>query len=200
MKKLHPKQVRLLNLLKYNIDSPLTMVDLSEAAGINSPGVLYHHLLQLERKGYLKRNPDNPKDYNILDSPEKLVVYINKYGLAQCGPDGSILSGNIIDRIPIASSLLRFPASEAFVVEAIGDSMEPKIKNGDIIIAKKQNFAESGDLIVCVYHEKAIVKQFLYIGNRVVLDSFNKKYQLIEVLNDIDLRIEGKVKNIIHYD
>ena len=200
MNDLHPKQIKLLQLLKDNIDFPLTMSALSEEAEIHSPGVLYHHIRQLEKKGYLKRNPDNPKDYNIMDSPEKSIVYINKYGLAQCGPDGSLLSGNVIDRIPIASSLLRFPASLAFIVEAKGDSMEPKITNGDIIIAKRQNIAESGDLIVCIYNEKVLIKQFLHIAKRFVLNSLNDKYKLIEVLPDNDFRIEGIVKNIIHYD
>jgi repressor LexA len=200
MNELHPKQIRLLALLKTNIDMPLTMKELSELADISSPGVLYYHLRQLEKKGVLKRNPENPKDYNILDSPEKSVVYINKYGMAQCGPDGSLLSGNVLERVPVASSLLRFPASLAFIVESKGDSMEPKISNGDIIIAKRQNYAEPGDLIICVYNERVLLKQLLKVDNRVILNSFNKKYNLIEVANEYDLRIEGIVKNILHYD
>lgn len=198
MKKLHPTQVKLLKLLKDNIDTPLSMVELSAEADINSPGVLYHHLKQLETKGYLKRNPDNPKDYIVMDSPEKAVVYINKYGMAQCGPNGSILDGTPIERIPVASLLLRFPASEAFIVEAKGDSMEPKIESGDIIIAKKQNHAESGEIVVCVFEEKALIKQYLIIGERHVLHSLNKNYELIDAT--ADLRIEGVVKNIIRHN
>lgn len=200
MTELHPKQIKLLELLKRNIDTPLTMKELSEEADINSPGVLYHHIRQLEKKGYLKRNPQNPRDYNILDSPEKQIVYINKYGTAQCGPDGSLLSGSVIDRIPIASGLIRFPSSFAFIVEAKGDSMEPKISNRDIIIAKMQNQADSGDLVVCTYENKVLIKQFLLIDQRIVLNSFNKNTKLIEVQDENDLKIEGLVKNIIHYD
>lgn len=200
MERLHIKQSKILDLLKDNIDNPLTLTELSKRAGIDSPGVLYHHLGQLEKKGYLKRNPNNPKDYIILNSPEKRVVYINKYGMAQCGPDGSILDGNPIDQIPVATALLRFPAAEAFIVEAKGDSMEPKIKQGDIIIAKKQNSADSGELIVCVYKESALIKQFMKIGNRILLHSLNEKHKLIEVREENDFRIEGIVKNIIHYD
>lgn len=200
MKNLHLKQSKILELLKENIDNPLSLVAISKEVGINSPGVLYHHLRQLEKKGYLKRNPDNPKDYIVLDSPEKQVVYINKYGMAQCGPNGLILDGTPIERIPIASSLLRFPASEAFIVEAKGDSMEPKIKSGDIIIAKKQKNPESGDLVICVYDEMALIKQFVKIGQRIVLHSLNEKYELIEVRSENNLIIEGVVKNILHYD
>lgn len=197
MKKLHPKQADILKLLRRNIDEPSTLVSISQEVGIESPGVFYHHLKQLERKGYIKRNPNNPKDYVILDSPEKAIVYINKYGTAQCGPDGSILDGSPIDKIPIATSLLRFPSSEAFIVEAKGDSMEPKIENGDIIIAKKQNSAEIGEIIVCIYDEKVLIKQFLKVGHRLVLHSLNEKYKLIEVRSE--LRIEGIVKNIIRH-
>lgn len=200
MIELHPKQIKLLQILRKNINMPLTMKELSEEAGITSPGVLYHHIRQLEKRGYLKRNPENYRDYNILDSPEKQIVYINKYGTAQCGPDGSILNGDVIDRIPIASSLIRFSSSLAFIVEAKGDSMEPKISNRDIVIAKIQNYADSEDIVVCVYENKVLIKQLLKIDQRVVLNSFNKKTKLIEVQNEQDFKIEGIVKNIIHYD
>ncbi len=133
-----------------------------------------------------------------MDTPEKAVVYINKYGTAQCGPDGGILDGIPIERIPIATSLLKFASSEAFIVEAKGDSMETKIKSGDIIIAKKQNHADVGELIICVHEGKVLIKQFLKVGSRIILHSLNEKYPLIEVRQD--LRIEGIVKNIIHYD
>lgn len=198
MKGLHDKQNKILELLKSNIDNPLSMVELGLEADIKSPGVLYHHLGQLEKKGYLKRNPDNPRDYTVMDSPEKAIVYINKYGMAQCGPNGSILTGAPVAQIPIATSLLRFPSAEAFIVEAKGDSMEPKINEGDIIIAKKQNYAEPNDIVVCVYDEVVMIKQFLRIGERIVLHSLNEKHNLIEAREG--LLIEGIVKNIIHYD
>jgi repressor LexA len=200
MAELHPKQIKLLEVLRNNIDNPLTIKALSEEADITSPGVLYHHIRQLEKKGYLKRNPENSKDYNILDTPEKQIVYINKYGTAQCGPDGSLLSGNVVDRIPISSGLIRFPSSLAFIVEAKGDSMEPKISSRDIVIAKIQNYAESGDLVVCVYDSKVLIKQFLKIDHRIVLNSFNSNTNLIEVHEEHEFRVEGIVKNIIHYD
>lgn len=195
MKKLHIKQSQILELFKKNVDNPITIAAISHEVGITSPGVFYHHLRQLEKKGYLKRNPNNPKDYIIFGTPEKQVVYINKYGMAQCGPNGSILDGTPIEQIPIASSLLRFSSNEAFIVEAKGDSMEPKIKNGDIIIAKKQNYAESNDLVICVYDEKVLIKQYKFVENRVVLNSLNAKYKLIEVRSE--LKIEGIVKNIM---
>jgi repressor LexA len=199
MKTLHLKQKKILELLKEHRDNPLTIKDLSAKVGIDSPGVLYHHIEQLEKKGYIKRNPNNSKDYVVLDKPESTVVYIGKYGMAQCGPNGSILEDGPLDQVPIASALLRFPASDAFIVEARGDSMEPKIKEGDIIIAKKQSAAEHGDIIVCVFKLEALIKKLSRIDGIVSLISLNDKYPARHVMDENDFKIEGVVKNIMSF-
>lgn len=200
MKELHSKQSEILQLLKVNYENPLTIKRLSEKVGIDSPGVLYYHLNQLEKKGYLKRNPHNSKDYVVLDKPENNVVYIANYGKARCGPNGSILEDDPIGQIPIASSLIRFSASEAFIVEAEGDSMEDKIKPGDFVIAKKQKHAEHGDIVVCVFKSEAKIKRFSKQNGTILLVSENRKHDPILVLNEEDLQIEGVVKNIIGFN
>ena len=113
MKKLHTNQEKLIHILRENIDNPLTMIELMEELDVASTSVVHHHIVQLEKKGYLKRNPSNPRDYQLLEDPEKPITYINQYGLAECGPNGSILDGNPIDRIPIASKLLKFPTESS---------------------------------------------------------------------------------------
>lgn len=199
MKELHQKQSAILKLLKENNQNPLTIKRLSEEVGISSPGVLYHHLEQLEKKGYLKRNPNNSKDYVVLEKPENNVVYIANYGRACCGPNGSILEDDPIEQIPIASSLIRFSALDAFIVQAEGDSMKDKIKDGDLVIAKKQKHAEHGDIIVCVFQLKAKIKKYSKKNGMVMLVSENKDNDPIPVLNEEDLLIEGVVKNIISF-
>jgi len=109
MKKLHQSQTKLLEILKQNWDEELTIRDLQNRIGASSTSVVTHHLFQLEKKGYLKRNPDNPRDYQILLGPEKQIAYVNEYGPGQCGPNGSLLDGNPVDRIAISSRLLTFP-------------------------------------------------------------------------------------------
>ena len=201
MKPLHPNQSKILELLRVNASNPLTIKDLSLAAGIDSPGVLYYHLAQLEKKGYLKRNPNNSKDYVVLDSPESNVVYVGKYRTARCGPRGNILDENPIGHVPIASSLLRFPSIDAFIVEAKGNSMEPKIFDGDIIIARKQNTANHGDIVVCSLNEKVLIKKIVRVNDIISLISLNQElYHPIRVLEDDSFVISGVVKNILHYN
>lgn len=201
VKQLHNKQKTIFDLLKENSLSPLSIKDLSIKSDIDSPGVLYYHLNQLEKKGYLKKNPNNSKDYIILETPEENIVYIGNYGKAQCGYRGNILDGTPVNHIPIATSLLRFSAKEAFIVEADGDSMMPKIIEGDIIIAKKQNIAENGDIIVCTYNNEVLIKKYIYTSNSISLVSLNQeKYHPIVVSEIDDFIISGVVKNILGYN
>lgn len=195
---LHKTQKALLDLLKQNISSPLTMRELQSELDISSTSVVAHHIQKLEQKGYLKRNPHNPRDYQILSEPEKSIEYLNLYGLAQCGRNGSMLDGNPIDRIPISSKILKFPAAEGFMVRAKGGSMEPDIFSGDLIIARKQNFAQNGETVVCVYDEKVLVKRYYQTGNNITLVSSNRMHEPIIVKSE--LRIDGVVKNVIKYN
>lgn len=201
MDDLHKNQVSLLKLLEQNIESPLTIREIQNALDFSSPSVVAHHIQQLEKKGYLKRNPNNPRDYKVFLIPEKEIVILHQYGNAQCGPNGSILDGNPVDKIPIASKLLKFPASEAFIVSAKGDSMEPRIHEGDLLISQRMSNPNNGDIVVCVLGEEVIVKKFFHQDNRIILISINsEKHPPIPVYENDYLKIEGVVRNIIKYN
>jgi repressor LexA len=202
---LHPVQKKLLEILEKNVDNPLTVREIQDSLDISSTSVVAHHLTQLEKKGYLRKNPYNSKDYQILKKPDEQITYANLYGLATCGPSGSLLDGDPIDRIPISTRILSFPAKDLFMVKANGDSMEPKISNGDLVIVKKCNDADSGDVVVCVNDEKAMIKKIEKQNNgqnngqnknSVILISLNsEKYK--PFIADKDFRIEGVVKGVI---
>lgn len=197
MKKLHKIQQRLLQLLKKTVTDPLTIRELQKELDISSPSVVYHHIQQLEKKGYLRRNPVNPKDYQILaDSPDKKITYLNLYGLATCGPKGSILDNDPIDRIPISSKILGFPSAEAFMVKVKGNSMTPKINDGDLVIARKIKDAENGSTVVCINDGKALIKK-IQKGKEIILISTNPSYNPFVAAKDF--RIEGLVRGVYTY-
>lgn len=198
MKNITPIQQKLLSTLKNNIDNPLTVRELQEVLDLSSPSLVQHHIIQLEKSGFLKRNPSNPRDYQVVsDGPEKLITYLNLYGLAQCGPKGSILDCGLIDRIPISSKLLSFRADQAFMVKAKGESMTPKINNGDLVIAKKTSDANDGDIVVCVNDGMAIIKKIKKDKNGIILTSLNDKYE--PFIASKDFRVEGVVKGVLSY-
>lgn len=195
MSKLHPTQQKLLQLLEDNLDEPLTIRELQERLNLSSSSLVAHHIQQLEKKGYLKRNPSNPQDYHLMKSPEKAVVRLNLYGLAQCGPNGSILDGKVLERITISSRLLNFAADDAFLVRAEGNSMVPLINNGDLVMARKTNVAEDGKVVVCCNDGMALIKKFHKTDGVVLLESLNKDFNTF-VASD-DFRIEGEVRGVI---
>lgn len=192
---LHPVQQKLLSLLIKNSDEPLTVREMQGALSVSSTSVVAHHLTQLEKKGYLKRNPHNPRDYQALKgTPEKQVAYLNLYGLAHCGPNGSILDDNPIEHIPIPTRVLSFPSSEGFLVRAKGDSMAPKINEGDLIVAKQVDDVDSGRTAVCINDGEALIKKVQKEKQRNILISLNPKYPPFSASDDF--RVIGEVMGI----
>lgn len=198
MNNLHPAQQRLLKLLKDNMDDPLTIREMQEELGVSSTSLVHHHIQQLEKRGYLRRNPLNTQDYHILaDAPDRKITYLNMYGLAHCGPRGLVLDGNPVERVPIASRMLGFPSSEAFMVRAKGDSMSPKINDKDLVIARRANDAEDGSIVVCVNKGEALIKK-IQKGQQIILISLNPKFP--SFVASEDFRIEGVVRGIYSYE
>jgi len=77
-----------------------------------------------------------------------------------------------------------------------GDSMEPRIKNGDLALVHKQSTLNDGDLGVIVYGDnEGTLKRFVRKGNTIILQPFNPEYEAKiitgEDLNDV--YIAGKV-------
>jgi repressor LexA len=195
-KSLHPVQAQLLELLRKHHEEPMTIRELQEAVNASSTSVVVHHLQQLERKGFIKRNPYNPRDYQILeDGPEPAVALVNVYGLASCGPGGSILDGNPVDRIPIGARLLSFPASQAFMVRAKGRSMEPTIHEGDLVIVRRVTECRDGGIYVCVNNEESMIKRLRKNGQNLILESVNREFPPFVAADDF--RVEGEVRTII---
>lgn len=196
---LHPTQEKLLNLLKKHVDEPLTLRDLQDLLGLSSPSLVQHHVLQLVEKGYLRRNPSNPRDYQVLaESPDKRIAYVNVYGLAECGPKGSVLDGNPVDMIPLGSKFLGFPSAEAFAVRARGTSMLPHIKTGDLVIARRTNDYKNGDVVVCVNNGEALIKKIVVRDKHVILFSFNQE-EFLPFPAAKDFRVEGIVKGVLSH-
>lgn len=103
---------------------------------------------------------------------------------------------NIIDYEEIPSSLA---ASGEFVALQIkGQSMEPRIYEGDIVIVRVQPTAETGDLaVVIVNGDEATVKKIKILPEGILLQPFNPTYQpFFYSKTDIEnkpVRIFGKV-------
>ena len=196
MPELHQTQQDLLDLLRLTQDNPLSIREIQEHLKISSPSVVHHHITQLEKKGFLRRNPANPADYQILADKERKIAYINLYGMAKCGPGGTILSGDPIDRIPIPTARLSFASADAFLVKAKGNSMMPRINEGDLVIAKRAHELVNNVTAVCVNDGEVLIKKIHLKGDSIMLMSLNP--QVLPIITSSEkLRIEGVVRGVL---
>lgn len=200
--KLHRHQEALLNLLEKrsgNLED-LSLRDIGEEIGVEDrPQVIAHHLYQLENKGYIRRTAPNKRIFEVLREPAKGVMFIDLYRTtAQCGPDGPFGDDMVIDQIPISSKTFGITdPSDYFFVKARGDSMEPTIHEGDLVLARKQDDIESGQMAVLVHNGMPKIKRILKFNNQYFLDSVNSKHEMKEVVTDDEFRICGRVKGVL---
>ena len=85
---------------------------------------------------------------------------------------------------------------EYFYLIVKGDSMEPRIKDGDLALVHKQTTLNDGDLGVIVYGDnEGTLKRFVKKDNMIILQPFNPSYEakviVGEELNEV--YIAGKV-------
>ena len=87
---------------------------------------------------------------------------------------------------------------EFFGLKIKGDSMSPRIMEGDTVIVRQQDDAESGDIVIVLINgDSATCKRLLKTTEGIFLQSFNPAYEPIKFSNkDIiekPVRIIGKV-------
>ncbi len=77
-----------------------------------------------------------------------------------------------------------------------GDSMEPRISDGDYALVHKQPTLENGDLGVLIYgDEEATLKRYIRKGNTIILEPFNPDYEPLVIEGEAleHLHVVGKV-------
>lgn len=90
---------------------------------------------------------------------------------------------------------------EYFGLKVKGDSMEPKISDGDVVIVRKQSDADDGDLVIALVNgDDAVVKRLKKYADGIALISTNPAYDpMIFSNSDIQsmpVEIIGKVKEL----
>jgi SOS-response transcriptional repressor LexA len=84
-----------------------------------------------------------------------------------------------------------------FAVNVWGDSMEPTIKDGSIIIAKKEIEVRNGDIGAFFINDEAYVKRLKVTESYVALISDNPNYPPIFIGPGEDLKVVGKVVKVL---
>lgn len=100
---------------------------------------------------------------------------------------------NIIDTEEISLELAR--TGEFFGLQIHGDSMEPRMYEGDVVIVRQQEDAESGDIVIALVNgSDATCKRLIKYAQGIHLMSLNSKYEPVTFTNE---EIEEKPVKII---
>lgn len=156
----------------------------------------YDHVLALQRKGYLERNK--------LQSRGILLTQKARAELSQ-GSDGVVpLYGAIAAGQPIfadsnVQGIFNYPTelpdgTEFFALQVKGDSMNGMgIVENDIVIIRKQENVQTGEIAACLLGDEATLKQVLHKNDRITLRSFNPRYPDRDVRS---VKILGKLHGL----
>lgn len=108
---------------------------------------------------------------------------------------GAYASNEIIDYIPIMLHS-QYDAENTISIKVSGDSMYPKIEDGDIIIVRKMSSVDSGDIaVVLLDGDEGLVKKVEYGTDWIHLISINPEYPVRKFKGEDVMRISvvGKV-------
>jgi repressor LexA len=84
-----------------------------------------------------------------------------------------------------------------FALKVRGDSMiDEGIHDGDVVICRKQNMANNGDIVVALVDGEATVKYFFRESQRIRLEPANATMDPIFVTEDQRTFIQGKVVGV----
>ena len=173
-----------------------TIRELMMEIGAKSPRTISHHIEQLEKSGLIKRTGEAKRNIiltkNDPKNPFRDLVRVPLVGWT-AGGEAIFSEENILDWISISTRFFKAPSNDVFLLKVRGNSMSPKIDDGDIVIVKKQYTAEPGQTIVALLGAETTVKKYLPREDHIVLQPINENFEPIVVFPD-ELRIQGVLK------
>jgi repressor LexA len=183
---------------------PPTVREIGESVGLASPSTVHAHLANLERAGYLKRDPTKPRALELLRDRRsadggETAPEVHKLPLL-----GSIAAGapllaeeNVDDYLAVPEPLSR--GGEEFLLRIRGDSMiEAGILDGDIVVVRRAQDARNGEIVAALVGDdesanEATVKRFFREGQRIRLQPEN---EALEPIYSPYVQILGKVVGV----
>jgi repressor LexA len=182
---------------------PPTVREIGDAVGLASPSTVHAHLANLERAGLLKRDPTKPRALELSgrgpreaprrEEPRRTLPLVGE--IAAGGP--LLAEDNVEEYLAVPELIERRGAD--FLLRVKGDSMiEAGILDGDIVVVKREQTAENGDIVVALAGtdetaDEATVKRFFRESGRIRLQPENAALEPIYVDH---VQIIGKVTGV----
>ncbi len=178
---------------------PPTVREICNATGLASTSTVHGHLARLEKNGFIVRDPSKPRAIEVTESG------LNKLGISENTGQipllGVVTAGAPILAIEEATDFFPVPeyinytSDELFMLTIRGDSMiKAGIFDGDLVIVKRQETADNGDIVIAMTEEdEATCKRFYKEDTHIRLQPENDELESI-LLPDVS--ILGKVVSL----
>jgi repressor LexA len=204
------RQRTILDVIRSSVSTrgyPPSIREIGDAVGLTSTSSVAHQLRTLERKGFLRRDPNRPRAVDVRsaeDMPPAVVTdvagsdalpeptYVPVLGRIAAG--GPILAEQAVEDVfPLPRELVG--EGSLFLLKVVGESMiDAAICDDDWVVVRQQNVAENGDIVAAMIDGEATVKTFKRTGGQVWLMPHNP---IFDPIPGNDAAILGKVVTVI---
>jgi len=203
------RQRRVLEVIRNSVDRrgyPPSLREIGEAVGLASPSSVSHQVSALERKGYLRKDPNRPRAIEVLSPDSALDARgyrqshdhphddaIDETGSGDSRPTpayvpvlGQIAAGVPITAEEVVDDVFALPRQivgegELFLLKVVGDSMiDAAICDGDWVVVRQQPTADNGDIVAALLDNEATVKTFKRADGHVWLMPHNETFSPID--------------------
>jgi repressor LexA len=204
------RQRTILDVIRASVTTrgyPPSIREIGDAVGLTSTSSVAHQLRTLERKGYLRRDPNRPRAVDVRSADEMPPQVVTEVAGSDALPEptyvpvlGRIAAGGPIlaeeaveDVFPLPRELVG--EGSLFLLKVVGESMiDAAICDGDWVVVRQQNVADNGDIVAAMIDGEATVKTFKRTGGQVWLMPHNRAFDPIP---GNDAAILGKVVTVI---
>ncbi len=202
------RQKRILDFIRGWVERhgyPPSVREIGEAVGLVSPSSVAYQLKELEKKGYLRRDPNRPRAVDVRTptelSPEEEAAeraahpapaYVPLVGRIAAG--GPILAEQSIEDVfPLPRELVG--EGTLFLLQVKGNSMlDAAICDGDWVVVRQQPTADSGDIVAAMLEGEATVKTYRQRDGHIWLMPQNDAF---EPIPGDDATILGRVVAVL---
>jgi repressor LexA len=198
------RQRRVLEEIRDSVERrgyPPSMREIGIAVGLTSPSSVAHQLAALERKGFLRRDPNRPRAIEVFMPGEtkgaryhdSASAAYDETGVRDTRPEATFVP--VLGRIAAGGPILAEEAVEdvfplprqivgdgnLFLLKVVGESMiDAAICDGDWVVVRQQSDAVNGDVVAAMLDGEATVKTYKRKDGHLWLMPHNPAYSPID--------------------
>jgi repressor LexA len=199
MEELTKRQKEVLDFISKRMEGrnlPPTIREIGERFKISSTNGVRSILSALTKKGYIKRRPLVSRGIELTKFKSISFVSVPLLGKVAAGLP-LLAAENVETHLALDKSFIS--GEGLFSLKVVGDSMiGAGIFEGDYVVARQNETAQKGDIVIAVIGDEATVKRYFPEKNQVRLEPANPAYGPIIVDSKTPgFYIAGKVVGLL---